>query len=73
MTYVPTITPSAGMQRAAHSPARARLVYYATPFDYAAQLDREADHALAEGHEALADRLAHLALDYRTRAVGGRA
>ncbi len=37
---------------------------------FAKRLDREADALLAEGRHALADRLAHLALEARIRAEG---
>lgn len=73
MTYIPTLATSAGTQRAAHPPTRLRPGHHAAPLTYAAQLDQEADLALAQGLGVLADRLAHLALEHRTRAVGGRA
>lgn len=40
---------------------------------FASLIDRQADACLAEGRCTQAERLAHLALEARTRALGGRA
>lgn len=40
---------------------------------FAARVDRQADHELAEGRFASAERLSHLALEARARATGARA
>lgn len=40
---------------------------------FASLIDRQADACLAEGRCTQAERLAHLALEARTRATGGRA
>lgn len=72
MTYTPTLATSAGMQRATHPPTRVRPGQHVAPLTNAAQIDREADLALAYGYRALADRLTRPALEHRTRATGGR-
>jgi len=73
MNTIATIATSYGRQRATH-PARRILPGEASnPLDHAAALDREADWHLAEGRGQLADRLAHLALEHRCKATGGRA
>jgi len=45
----------------------------AAALDLARQFDRAADADLAEGRHDQADRKAHLALELRCRALGGRA
>lgn len=52
------------------------LVIPSAPSDalaFASMVDRQADACLAEGRCIQAERLAHLALEARTRALGGRA
>lgn len=73
MLYIPIPATSAGMRRTTHPPTRVRPGQHVAALTNAAQLDREADLALAHGQGALADRSAHLALEHRMRAAGGRA
>lgn len=73
MTYMPTLATSFGYQHASPPAPRTPPGRHLEPLSYAAQLDREADLHLSEGRGALADRLAHLALEHRCRVTGDRA
>lgn len=73
MTYIPTLATIGGIQHAAHPPRLVRPGQHAVPLSYAAQLDHEADDALAHGQGDVADRSAHLTLEHRARANGSPA